>query len=257
MRTGQCKFGESCRFHHPLLQQDSCPLPSPSPFSLSAAPLLRSGSPAYDGQALMQPSVLALPPGWAYHQVAHGPGHDDLHHVIQPQPHPLFPQQRQQLLLPQAAYMQQLGLMPMQAYTDLYGAVAPGLAMHPGFAIYPERPGQSECQHYMMTGDCKFGLSCKYHHPRNRIVPSPTCSLSPMGLPLRPGGTACAFYERYGICKFGPTCKFDHPMRQLAYSPSSSSLAETPVAPLPAPLDEEACDKTETAAEEGGHTAAP
>jgi hypothetical protein len=99
--------------------------------------------------------------------------------------------------------------------------------------IFPERPGQPECQYYMKTGDCKFGITCRYHHPKDRATPSPTCVLSPIGLPLRPGAPPCTFYTRYGICKFGPTCKFDHPLGGLTYSPSASSLADMPVAPYP------------------------
>jgi hypothetical protein len=38
----------------------------------------------------------------------------------------------------------------------------------------------------MKTGDCKFGITCRYHHPKDRAIPSPTCVLSPIGLPLRP-----------------------------------------------------------------------
>lgn len=52
--------------------------------------------------------------------------------------------------------------------------------------VFPERPGQPECQYYMKTGDCKFGTTCRYHHPKDRATPSPTCHLSPIGLPLRP-----------------------------------------------------------------------
>ncbi|XP_042013554.1 zinc finger CCCH domain-containing protein 57-like isoform X4 [Salvia splendens] len=90
--------------------------------------------------------------------------------------------------------------------------------------VFPERPGQSECQFYMKTGDCKFGAVCKFHHPKERLIPVPDCHLSPIGLPLRPGEPVCVFYSRYGICKFGPSCKFDHPMRVFAYNtPASSS----------------------------------
>lgn len=52
--------------------------------------------------------------------------------------------------------------------------------------VFPERPGQPECQFYMKTGDCKFGAVCKFHHPSERIIPAPDCILSPIGLPLRP-----------------------------------------------------------------------
>lgn len=52
--------------------------------------------------------------------------------------------------------------------------------------VYPQRPGEPECQHYVKTGDCKFGSSCRYHHPLDLVVPNTNFGLSPMGLPLRP-----------------------------------------------------------------------
>jgi len=36
-------------------------------------------------------------------------------------------------------------------------------------AIYPERPGELECPHYMKHGYCKFQMNCKFHHPRDRL----------------------------------------------------------------------------------------
>ncbi|EOY14328.1 Floral homeotic protein isoform 4 [Theobroma cacao] len=36
--------------------------------------------------------------------------------------------------------------------------------------VYPQRPGQTECEYYMKTGDCKFGDRCKFHHPIDRSV---------------------------------------------------------------------------------------
>ncbi|XP_042509235.1 zinc finger CCCH domain-containing protein 32-like [Macadamia integrifolia] len=48
----------------------------------------------------------------------------------------------------------------------------------------PERPGQLECQYYVRTGECKFGSTCRYHHPREWISPRTNCVLSLMGLPL-------------------------------------------------------------------------
>lgn len=52
--------------------------------------------------------------------------------------------------------------------------------------VFPERPGQPQCEFYMKTGDCKFGAVCRFHHPRERLIPAPDCVLSPIGLPLRP-----------------------------------------------------------------------
>ncbi|KAE8657740.1 BTB/POZ domain-containing protein [Hibiscus syriacus] len=51
---------------------------------------------------------------------------------------------------------------------------------------FPERPGEPECQYYLRTGDCKFGSSCRYHHPSDRIVPQTNCIIGSLGLPLRP-----------------------------------------------------------------------
>lgn len=32
-------------------------------------------------------------------------------------------------------------------------------------SIYPQRPGEKDCAHYMQTRTCKFGDSCKFDHP--------------------------------------------------------------------------------------------
>ena len=66
------------------------------------------------------------------------------------------------------------------------GSVSMGLYAVPRENIFPERPGQPECQFYMKTGDCKFGAVCRFHHPRERLIPTPNCVLNPLGLPLRP-----------------------------------------------------------------------
>lgn len=50
---------------------------------------------------------------------------------------------------------------------------------------FPHRPDQPECQHYIRTGCCRYGSSCKYHHPKERNPPA-ACTIGPFGLPLRP-----------------------------------------------------------------------
>ncbi|TQE07400.1 hypothetical protein C1H46_007053 [Malus baccata] len=52
--------------------------------------------------------------------------------------------------------------------------------------VFPERPREPECLFYMKTGDCKYGAVCRFHHPRERLIPGLDSVLSPMGLPLRP-----------------------------------------------------------------------
>lgn len=89
-----------------------------------------------------------------------------------------------------------------------------------GPTIYPQRPGQMECDFYMKTGECKYGERCKFHHPVDRSAPTPSMmkqalqqnvKLTLAGLPRREGTIICPFYMKTGTCKFGPTCRFDHP----------------------------------------------
>ncbi|CAH8354210.1 unnamed protein product [Eruca vesicaria subsp. sativa] len=77
-----------------------------------------------------------------------------------------------------------------------------------GFFGLPERPGQPECAYYMKTGDCKFGHTCKFHHPRDRETHVSDVTDSH---PSRPGKPVCPLYFHTGNCSSGPTCSFDHP----------------------------------------------
>ncbi|KAF6135221.1 hypothetical protein GIB67_035292 [Kingdonia uniflora] len=113
-----------------------------------------------------------------------------------------------------------------------------------GSTIYPQRPGQMECDvripvlsflaltaiyyitelsyeiFYMKTGECKFGERCKFHHPFDRSAPAPSIAtpaiqqsvkLTLAGLPRREGAIICAYYMKTGACKYGIQCRFDHP----------------------------------------------
>ena len=44
----------------------------------------------------------------------------------------------------------------------------------------------SKCplQYYLKTGTCKYGSTCKYHHPRDRNGAGPV-SFNMLGLPMR------------------------------------------------------------------------
>ncbi|XWS16723.1 hypothetical protein CRYUN_Cryun33cG0002300 [Craigia yunnanensis] len=83
--------------------------------------------------------------------------------------------------------------------------------------VYPQRPGQSECDYYMKTGECKFGDRCKFHHPIDRLASTinetaqQAVQLTLAGLPRRQGTVHCPYYMKTGTCKYGATCKFDHP----------------------------------------------
>ncbi|CAA6665856.1 unnamed protein product [Spirodela intermedia] len=89
-----------------------------------------------------------------------------------------------------------------------------------GPILYPQRPGQTECDFYIKTGQCKFGERCKFHHPIDRSAlassvlkqsADQSIKLTPAGLPRREGAIICPYYMKTGTCKFGASCKFDHP----------------------------------------------
>ncbi|MBA0833486.1 hypothetical protein Gotur_012574 [Gossypium turneri] len=237
---GQCKFGVTCKFHHPQPAGTSMPVSAPQfyqPVQSPSVPMpeqyggastsVRVARPpllpgsyvqgAY-GPVLFSPGVVPIP-GWSHYSAPVSP-------VLSPGAQPAV------------GATSLYGLTQLSSSTPSLAGPYPSLPSSTGPSssnqkdqTFPERPGEPECQYYLRTGDCKFGSTCRYHHPRDRVVPRTNCILSPMGLPLRPGVQPCSFYLQNGHCKFGSTCKFDHPVGPMRYNPSASSFIDMPVAP--------------------------
>ncbi|KAI3848215.1 hypothetical protein MKX03_003493 [Papaver bracteatum] len=252
MKTGQCKFGLACKFHHPSPAGVSMLAPAPAP-ALAPAPTFY---PMVQSPSVPSQPYGGLPTSWqvprptllsgSYVQGAYAPM------LLPPGMVPVSGWSPYQApLSPVASPGPRTGTQPTVRAGPLYGvAQLPSSATEyvgpyrplPSLAVslsssmkrhlFPERPGEPECQYYMRTGDCKFGTSCKYHHPPEWTAPITSSVLSTMGLPLRPGALPCTFYMQHGICKFGPTCKFDHPIEMLSYRSSAPALADI-VAPYP------------------------
>ncbi|XP_022849230.1 zinc finger CCCH domain-containing protein 32-like [Olea europaea var. sylvestris] len=243
VKTGECKFGATCKYHHPLPAGMQVPAPAPGPGPVPAPaptmytpmqslpiqtpqqygvfsgnwpvarPAMLPGSYVQGTYSpmLLPPGVVPVP-GWTPYQAPASP-------AASPSTQPIT-----QFSPSAVAYI--------GPYPSITSSAGPSGSNQKEQA-FPERPGQPECQYYLKTGDCKFGSTCKYHHPPEWSAPKTNFGLSPIGLPLRPGAPLCSHYARTGVCKFGPSCKFDHPMRTLSYSPSASSLTDMPVAPYP------------------------
>ncbi|GFQ04495.1 zinc finger CCCH domain-containing protein 32 [Phtheirospermum japonicum] len=260
IRTGQCKFGLTCKYNHPQPAGVQAPppgpgVPAPAPMPTHAVyPSLQSPSlqssqqygvvpgnwpvarpailpgsyvPGSFGPMIFPPGVVPVP-GWTPYQkhTVQAP----VSHVVSPSTQPTVGAGPiygiTQLSPSSAAYAG-----PYASITSAAGGPS-SIISHREYA-FPERQGQPECQYYLRTGDCKFGSTCKYHHPREWTAPRTNFSLSPMGLPLRPGTPLCSHYAHSGVCTYGSSCKFDHPIGTLSYSPSASSLTDMPVAPYP------------------------
>ncbi|GMI66573.1 hypothetical protein like AT2G47850 [Hibiscus trionum] len=221
LKTGQCKFYTTCKFHHPQPAGTSFPVSAPQIFQQVQSPSVpiteqyggastsvRVARPpilpgsyvqgAY-GPVLFPPGMVPIP-GWSHYSApvssVHSPG-----------------------MQPAVGATSLYGLTQLSSSTPSLAGPYPSLPSSIGHSssnqnnqTFPERPSEPECQYYLRTGDCKFGSSCRYHHPRDRVVPQTNCVLSLVELPLRPGVQPCSFYLQNGHCKFGSTCKFDHPV---------------------------------------------
>ncbi|KAH7670432.1 CCCH-type Zn-finger protein [Dioscorea alata] len=245
LRTGECKFGNTCKFHHPH--------PSNAMVSLRGSPVYTSvHSPTTPGQQSYHGTIANWPlsrasfiasPRWqspsSYPQLILPQGlvqvsgwnaytQGQLGSVSSPESQQQSPGTAQYY---GTSRQSETGAGSQGAYPYRSGSVSMGLYALQRDNVFPERPDQPECQFYMKTGDCKFGAVCRFHHPKERLIPPPDCLLSPIGLPLRPGEPLCIFYSRYGICKFGPNCKFDHPMGTVTYNLSASPTADISAVP--------------------------
>ncbi|KAK3417884.1 hypothetical protein EUGRSUZ_H03871 [Eucalyptus grandis] len=244
VKTGRCKFGATCKFHHP--QPAGVHVHAPSP-PLQVAPPPIPVAPPSSYPAMQSPSVpssqqygvvMARPPLVpSYVQGPYGPL------LVSPS---IFPSWNpyQAPVSPLASSSPQAG----SGSSSVYGVtqLSPSAPAFPwpyqpspsslGPSVngrreqsFPVRPGQPECQHYLKTGDCRYGSSCKYHHPPDWNALNVNIVLSPTGLPIQPGAPPCMHFAR-GECKFGPACKYDHSFGPPSYSPSVSSLGD----PFPA-----------------------
>eukprot|EP00262_Sarcandra_glabra_P011551 TRINITY_DN279_c0_g3_i1.p1 TRINITY_DN279_c0_g3~~TRINITY_DN279_c0_g3_i1.p1 ORF type:complete len:449 (+),score=46.27 TRINITY_DN279_c0_g3_i1:378-1724(+) len=210
MRTGACKFGIACKFHHPQPAALGAVLPvtghssygptGSSVASLSGLPYV-SGLPAWSLPRAPYMSVPRMQGAPAFMPVVLSPS--------------------QGLIPAQQGWSTYTSTLSPSSSTDALGSNLVYDSKHHGESSssgqvtllhFPERPDQPECQYYMKTGSCKFGPTCKYHHPKERIASMGMNTVGPLGLPLRPGQVVCTYYSMYGICKYGSNCKYDHPL---------------------------------------------
>ncbi|KAE8099827.1 hypothetical protein FH972_017780 [Carpinus fangiana] len=234
MKTGKCKYGATCKFHHPkdiqissIGQQNGNGEQTESTikteWAFGDATLsnhLNSYTPAfmYNTKGLpVRPGEVDCPfylkTGSCKYGATCRYNHPD-RYVINPPAaavgHPIV-----------TSPATNLNIGVVNPAASIYQTIDPRLAQPTvgvGPTLYPQRPGQIECDYYMKMGECKFGENCKFHHPIDRSAPSlsnqalqQTVKLTLAGLPRREGAIICPYYLKTGTCKFGPTCKFDHP----------------------------------------------
>ncbi|XP_026414098.1 zinc finger CCCH domain-containing protein 37-like isoform X1 [Papaver somniferum] len=230
VKTGICKFGESCKFHHPkdiqipvTGQENGCAEHDASVGSFDRIMSVKPPFVPFTPASLHNTKGLPVRPGevdcpfylktgsckyGATCRYSH-PERAVINISVAPG--------LGQAMMTSSASSMNVGLINPAALVlptidPRLGQAALGL----GVAVYPQRPGQTECAFYMKTGDCKFGERCKYHHPIDRTaatqpMPKQDVKLTLAGLPRREGAVVCPFYMKTGACKYGSSCRFDHP----------------------------------------------
>ncbi|XP_068637134.1 zinc finger CCCH domain-containing protein 8-like isoform X2 [Aristolochia californica] len=228
MKTGQCKFGLNCKFHHPK----DVPLPvAPDPTSgeehdsAAASKTTKSFTPfipalMHNSKGLpIRPGEMDCPFYLKTSSCKYGStcryNHPDRYAI-----NPPIAAALSQALMPSLMATVPLGVLNLGTSISNINSWLGQTSLPSGLTIYPQRLGQTECDYYMKTGVCKFGERCKFDHPVDRTAPAPSVmkqalqqsvKLTLAGLPRREGEVLCSLYMKTGICKFGPTCKFDHP----------------------------------------------
>ncbi|CAI9112098.1 OLC1v1012478C1 [Oldenlandia corymbosa var. corymbosa] len=104
---------------------------------------------------------------------------------------------------------------------------------------YPVRIDAEDCPFYMKTGNCKFGMNCKFNHPpkrRNQVGTRDRSKTRTEDLDRGPH-TECKYYLTSGGCKFGNSCKYSHNKGRSSVSP----ILEFNFLGLPIRLGEREC----------------
>ncbi|XP_020672352.1 zinc finger CCCH domain-containing protein 8 isoform X1 [Dendrobium catenatum] len=234
-KTGKCKFGGNCKFHHPkdtLIQSAGKDIGS----AANNEPTTNNDN-ATNGYSKQTKTFIPFTPALWHNSkgLPIRPGETDCPFYLKTgsckygatcrYSHP----DRYLISTPVTANINNAIITPPVATVPV-GVINPAASFLPsldprlsqfgvGAAIYPQRPGEIECDYYMKTGQCKFAERCRFHHPIDRSAPIASVNkqaqqavkLSLAGLPRREGSVACPFYMKTGTCKYGAMCRFDHP----------------------------------------------
>lgn len=229
MKTGTCKFGSTCKFNHPKDIQIQLSLQNnvnceQSDIAMKIGGISGDIKPAlyHNSKGLpVRPDEVDCPFYLKTGSCKYGStcryNHPDRNAFVPPVAlgHSLI------------ASASNLNIGVVNPASSLYQTIDPRLSQTALLAqqtmptlvgtqpVYPQRPGQTECDYYMKTGECKFGDRCKFHHPIDRLTTNEASQqaikLTLAGLPRREGSVHCPYYMKTGTCKYGATCKFDHP----------------------------------------------
>ncbi|KAH9299308.1 hypothetical protein KI387_030990, partial [Taxus chinensis] len=203
LRTGTCKFGAACKFHHPKRTEQSATIIQKRRFPE------RPGEPEClyylkTGDCRFGDACLYHHPKERFEQSSENmlnPTSLPVNYV-HVRPFPLEEEKQHSNAISGVNTTNQpnnLDLSGVQSVLTstgpMYSVSTGGTAAHSWESTgweetFPERTGQPECPHYMKTGVCRFGAACRYQHPKEQSEKISASKLSEMGLPLNPVSTS-------------------------------------------------------------------
>ena len=233
VRMGTCKFGSTCKFDHPDLQNMATPghMWKAYPYNMVSVQAAMHGNYPAMAMPFVPPNANAmadkgngnLPNGHPY-EPALIEQSETSGDISPPQGRASSTSQgTQEFGIPVHAMPYQYGGMVPMSYANMFpymyaqtGGMPPQAYVYNEASPYPVRADAPDCTYYMKTGHCRFGATCKFNHPPERLAQLSSTSeggvsLNSLGLPIRPGATECSYYMKTRTCKFGRTCKFHHP----------------------------------------------
>ncbi|KAJ4907220.1 Zinc finger CCCH domain-containing protein 26 [Raphanus sativus] len=271
LRTGQCGYGNSCRFNHPLthlpqavlyhrdelperigepdceyfLKTGACKYGSTCKFHHpkdrnGAEPVLFNvlGYPMRQGEKscpyYVQTGMCRFGVACKFHHPHPQPHNNNGHSTTYGMP--TFPYGM--MSLPPATY----GVMPppQVPYPQTYMPFifAPPQGWSPYMAGYNSVHNNVKTQPDSSSerAECRFFMStgtCKYGDDCKYSHPNLTHPI--VVLPARPGQPACGNFKAYGFCKYGSNCKYDHPMPLNPYNMTMPSLPTVSTHPRRSP----------------------
>jgi len=95
----------------------------------------------------------------------------------------------------------------------------------------PVREGKKDCEFFVKTGRCGFGMKCKFNHPVEKMLLLKAVASNSEGLPIRPGSETCPYFLRTSYCKFGWMCKYSHPQEIVDQRIAKSKARFPPESP--------------------------
>lgn len=165
LRTGRCKYGESCKYHHPIggAKTPTDPREPPFPIRPNEPPCqyyLKHGTCKFGQTCKFHHPAHILTTGGTGATVYMNLGNINLLAAQSCQP---------------CGQKCNLG----NDNSNSNGHSNDYNHNRSFVQLLPQRPGEADCIYFLRNGRCKYGATCKYHHPTDTFSLDPNLSRSP------------------------------------------------------------------------------